>query len=202
MMFYLKIAAALVGMVLGLTLSFQLYLEYSGVLARAVYAPNLGFSGISHFGNATYAGVNWYQDLHNPRPCPLTIHLPEGELGPADLASVERLRGHGFKPDPPDPATTAMLRNLAGDGKIPDQALPAQYVRWDGRVLISIMIDPDSSPPGPRAVWVGYRIAEPQPWVRRDGIMSVGGKSVPLPVSATELTSILGPPLAKEQGWP
>src|ERR1700681_680672 len=80
MITYFKIAAAMIGLMLGVSLGFQLYLEYAGVRARAASAPGLAFIGISHFGRVTYAGVSWYQDFQNPGPCPLVIHLPDGDL--------------------------------------------------------------------------------------------------------------------------
>jgi PAS fold len=72
MVTYLKIASLMIGLVFGLTLLFQFFLQWQGVLARATYEQGVSFTGISHFGRATYAGLNWFQDRDNPRPCPIT----------------------------------------------------------------------------------------------------------------------------------
>src|ERR1700722_16002810 len=87
---YIKIALVMIALMVGLTAAFQLYLEISGVLVQAAYAPNLSFTGISHFGRATYAGFSWFQNLQKPGPCPLVIHLADRDLGAEDLGNVER----------------------------------------------------------------------------------------------------------------
>jgi len=199
---FIKIALVMIALMVGLTAAFQLYLEISGVLVQAAYAPNLSFTGISHFGRATYAGFSWFQNPQKPGPCPLVIHLADRDLGVEDLGNVERLRARAFRPDLPDERTTAMLMKVAAQAKIPYQPLPPNYVRRDGHLLISVGIDPKGPHAGLRSVWVGYRMAEPRPWPRRSGIVSIGGKRLPLPVTDTELAEILGPPLWRQQGWP
>jgi hypothetical protein len=202
MVIYLKIVAVMMGLAFGLALAFQLYLEWDGVLARAAYAHGVSFTGLSHFGRATYAGINWFQDIENPFPCPLTIHLPEGDLAGTDLASAPSLLARGFTPDLPNAQTTALLTKLAGNVGEPYQPLPPHYVRWLGRVQISIGIDPDGPNAGLMSVYIGYMMVEPRPWPRVEGIVSVLGRPVAVPATNRELDLILGPPLEVRQGWP
>jgi hypothetical protein len=185
----------MIALAAGVAAAFQIYLEISGVFVQAAYAPDLGFSGISHFGRATYAGFSWFQDPERPKPCPLVLHLAGRDLGAEDLGNIEHLRALGFRLDLPDERTTAMLSKLAGR---PYRPFVSNYVRRDGRLLISVGIGPLGPHAGLRSVWVGYQLVEPQPWPRRSDIVSIGGKPLPLPVTDRELTGILGPPLGRQ----
>jgi hypothetical protein len=65
----------------------------------ATYAGAVELGGSVSRGRVTYWIVQWVGDPANPQPCPLVIHLPEGDLGGDALcdwgspATAERLGG-------------------------------------------------------------------------------------------------------------
>jgi hypothetical protein len=53
--------------------------------AIAEYSGGLTLAGPVTAGRATYVVVQWLSDPADPAPCPLTVHLPAGDLGGEDL---------------------------------------------------------------------------------------------------------------------
>jgi hypothetical protein len=53
--------------------------------AIAEYSSGLTLAGPVTAGRATYVIVQWLSDPADPAPCPLTVHLPAGDLGGEDL---------------------------------------------------------------------------------------------------------------------
>jgi hypothetical protein len=190
---YLWLAVATLALVFGLHLVFHLAAEYAGVCAGAEYEPGVGFSGVSHFGKATYNAVRWYPNPQDPEPCPLRIHLPDGDLGAAELASPDTLLARGWKELVQDEAMTPELAEaLRSLPVVRDDNPPRVLQRWHGALLLSVTFGEG----GLRAVWVGRG-----PLERQEGILSVAGKRLSLPITDAEADRILGEPLGRRQGW-
>src|SRR3954452_10028466 len=59
-----------------------------------VYSNGVSFFGM---GSGPYSSVSWQLNLaQNSRPCPLVLHLPDGDLTQADLADAGKLRSRGW----------------------------------------------------------------------------------------------------------
>ena len=56
-------------------------LRPAGDSVLATYPGAVEFGGSVNAGRATFGIVQWMSDPANPRPCPLVIHLPGGDLG-------------------------------------------------------------------------------------------------------------------------
>src|SRR6187200_2587587 len=87
-------------MVLGLllvgALLWTLARAYFVVGVSAEYPQGVSFTGHGQIGRMTYYGLAWIWDSREPRPCPLVIHLADGDMAAADLAAPEQLLARGW----------------------------------------------------------------------------------------------------------
>jgi hypothetical protein len=53
--------------------------------------------GLHFYGDRrAYNGLGWEADPNNPQPCPLVLHLPEGNVDARGLADPKHLLAHGW----------------------------------------------------------------------------------------------------------
>lgn len=186
----------MLGLIVGANLVFSLATEYYGVFAGAVYAEGVALSGISHFGRATYDAVSWSPNFEKPEPCPLVIHLPDGDLNGADLANLDVLRARGWRQLVRDEAMTPELEKaLQALPKVADDNPPIIYQRYYGSLLLSVTFWAGML----RSVWVGR--GPRGPLERQEGALSLAGKRLSLPLADVDADRILGRPLDRRQSW-
>lgn len=118
-------------------------------------------------------------DVHNPGPCPLSVHLPGVDLDGAALASHDRLRELGWEVSVVHRLNDGQVYSV--DTRSPGQAVECSYIR--GR-LFSVRVSthiPATGQLSTESVSVSYR-----------------GQRVALPSSNEAIIAVLGPPLAKQ----
>src|SRR4051794_10986832 len=76
---------AVLGLVLAGALLWVLARAYFVVGVSAEYPQGMSFTGRGPSGRITYYGLAWIREDRDPRPCPLVIHLADGDLAAADL---------------------------------------------------------------------------------------------------------------------
>ncbi len=135
----------------------------------ARYPQGIRFDGSP--AGTRYHGVSWSRDPKNPQLCPLTIHLPGADLDAKKLANLKLLTSLGWS------------KQQSADG-----SEWMQYRRGNLVVDISCrdgILD---------SVWVNA-LTCPEP---QEGIVSINGKHLTLPISEQELTRLLGAPQQKK----
>lgn len=113
----------------------------------------------------------WGRDPNGPRPCPLVIHLPAGDLGEKELSDVNALKRAGWaERDLGNGLTELTLRANP----------PLLRCFYRGGALASVEINTLSGNGG------------------GPGVFSVDGKRVSLPATDEAITAALGPPVRRE----
>jgi hypothetical protein len=174
----------------------------SGSMVFASYPGTYEFTGIQRFRGADYFGLKWVPNPGEVGPCPVVIHLDDGDVGAAEWAEPKRLLRRGWVEVPFLPVAPEWAAAVGPDA---DRGLPkvVKYGRGELRVatghtegeLIGVWVlvmAPDEEriahglPPGHEhmATRVGAtRYA-----------LSVGGRRITLPMSQAEMIQALGPP--------
>ena len=84
-----------------------LTLPAGGCMAKPrflIYPQGITFTG---WHNPNFESCAWTRDPNNPRPCPIVIHLPTGDLGEKELSDAAALKRAGWAENGP---TGLMLR--------------------------------------------------------------------------------------------
>jgi hypothetical protein len=132
-----------------------------------VYLQGVTFTGW-HTPNFEICG--WDRDPNNPRPCPLVVHLPTGDLGDKELSDALALKRAGWEEQDNGHGNTLLLR--AGTAQV--------CCNYQGGVLVGVSV---SALPG-----VGGGPV----------VFSVGGKRVSLPATDQAITTALGQPVRRD----
>jgi len=109
------------------------------------YPPLRYPDGVTFFQDSSgrFRKAGWSaDDWDHPTPCPLTVHLPTGDLDPAHLASLDRLGRDGWTEEP---------RGLGIDVFVPGRLVECHF---RNRALAYVNIDSDR---GLGPVAVSYR---------------------------------------------
>ena len=130
-------------------------------------------SGVRFTGRRTgtnFETVAWARNPKNPQPCPLVLHLPGGDLSAKELADPKVLLARGWATKEPDHG----LRELS--------YRRGNLVAWAahrGAILEMVGVNALTCPE------------------QQQGIVSIGGKRLPLPVSEDEMIGALGQPIRR-----
>jgi len=137
-------------------------------ISRAVYPGGLTFLAK---GSGAYHSLQWQTDnVIKPDPCPLVLHLPDGDLAASDLADPKKLQDRGWQESFQDNGRVTVAYRWQQTENGAEKTL-AQVTLVNGTL---------------RTVLV--RTTE--------GVAaSVNGKRVPLPIAAGQLDELLGKPL-------
>jgi hypothetical protein len=122
-----------------------------------------------HHGT-NFETVGWSRDANNPQPCPLVVHLPDGDYSDKELSDPKLLVARGWVADQPVDGLRPLTYRRGN--------LVVQ-VAHRGGVLELVNINALTCP-------------EPQ-----EGIVSIGGKLLTLPVSDDEMVRLLGQPIRR-----
>lgn len=116
-----------------------------------------------------YTHLSWHAtSLISPEPCPITIHLPNGDLRPEDLASMDTLKTRGWTEG--QPASNVTLSDEHGT-----------FCSFENEKLTGV-----------RVSTVTLRGEQPQ-----TALITLSGKTIKLPASEAAIIEVLGPPIGK-----
>lgn len=156
----------------GLLLAAGCFLSQASQSHNAVYPGGLSLGARAASGE--YTSLQWQREhAGGPQPCPLTLHLPGGDLGPADLADAKLLRRRGWFEQYRDDAR-AMVAYQWEDVRNGAEVSLAQVMLVDGAIDRVLVRTTDAL------------------------AVSVNGRRVPLPVAGAEMERLLGKPLRVE----
>ena len=120
--------------------------------------------------SAGICNVSWEaDDWDRPGPCPLSVHMPTGDLGPDVLGSADGLRRIGWK---------AKERGRGNDVMSPDRSVTC-HIRHNALAFVDVDL---------RAVAEGGG---------GPVAVSVSGQRVAFPATVDSVTDTLGPPLPR-----
>jgi hypothetical protein len=144
-----------------------------------VVFPLKGYHALNYPNGVTFTGtagedltiVSWYTRPGEKEPCPLTVHLPDGDLTPAYLADGVRLRRDGWEECKPGGGQKVELRYGGFCVRCWFEGETLTHMEVNARVAQEENI-------GPVAV-------------------SIDGKRVSLPASEEQVANILGLPTKK-----
>lgn len=132
-----------------------------------IYPQGVAFTGCE----ASIESCFWNWDANNPGPCPLVIHLPEGDLGERELADAKALKGAGWEERDAGKGISELIR----------RAKPPYVACWyEGGRLSGVHIDTlDCNGGGP-------------------AVLTVNGQKLSLPAPLESIIAILGQPLRRD----
>ena len=133
-----------------------------------IYPQDVTFTG---WHNPDFEICSWGCAPNNPKPCPLVVHLPTGDLGDKELADAIALRRAGWE------------ERVIGNGRIELvlRAKPPLVRCWyQGGVLVGVEVNTlPGNGGGP-------------------GVLSIDGKKVTLPSKDEGIIQALGQPLRRD----
>jgi hypothetical protein len=164
----------------------------------ATYPGPLEFTGHSRLFRSTYFAIKWVRDAASPGPCPLTVHLPTGDVGDKDFAQPGGLLRRGWQeiPYPPLPAEAARLL-----GPDPSQGLPqvVKFGHGDLRVATQHIKGELTS------VWIwlvepGHETLACNPGAASYAL-GIAGRRITLPLAESEMIRVLGKPEGRRRDY-
>lgn len=189
-------------LVLGIIIAIALIWVSSTSMVFASYSGTFEFTGIQRFWGTNYFGLKWVPDPGEVGPCPVIIHLDDGDVGAAEFAEPQRLLQRGWVEVPFLPVAPEWAAVV---GPNADRGLPkvVKYGRGELRVATGhkdgvligvwvVIMAPDEEriaqglPPGHE--FMATRVGAARYPI------SVGGRRITLPMSKAEMIQALGPP--------
>ena len=164
------------GLLLAGALLWTLARAYFVVGVYAEYPQGVSFTGHGQIGRMTYYGLAWIRDDREPRPCPLVIHLADGDMAAADLAAPERLLARGWTRFTDDQELARGLPLVLGY----QEGDYGVHLSYAGGTLTCVTVGVESA-------------AAVRPDARGIAVSLRGGR-VSLPVPEAELVRVLGAP--------
>lgn len=181
----------------------------SDSMVFASYAGTYEFTGVQRFWGTDYFGLKWVPNPGEVGPCPVIIHLDDGDGGAAEFAEPQRLLQRGWVEvpfPPPAPEWVAVV------GPDVDRGLPkvVKYAHGELRIAIQhtqgvltgvsvLVVAPDEERIA-QALPPGHEYMATRVGATRYAI-SVGGRRITLPISKAELIQALGPPDSQRKDY-